>query len=181
MARRSEAEPISLRHQPLPFSVSDLHRQRRLRRGQTRDRHAIRRGADVVEADLFEEMNRRRIAAVLAADADLQIGPRLAAALDADRAPARRRLRRRSTRTDPSRGSSCPGRSAGTCRRRRAKSRTSAGSGRWCRTRRTAPPARSDRRSIAPRGTSIIVPTRYLILTPCSFIVSAATRSTIAF
>ena len=34
---------------------------------------------------------------------------------------------------------------------------------------------------IAPRGTSIIVPTRYLILTPCSFIVSAATRSTIAF
>jgi hypothetical protein len=34
---------------------------------------------------------------------------------------------------------------------------------------------------IAPRGTSIIVPTRYLTLTPCSFITSPATRSTIAF
>ena len=33
----------------------------------------------------------------------------------------------------------------------------------------------------APRGTSIIVPTRYLILTPCSFITAAATRSTTAF
>ena len=34
---------------------------------------------------------------------------------------------------------------------------------------------------IAPRGTSIIVPTRYFTLTPCSFITSSATRSTTAF
>ena len=33
----------------------------------------------------------------------------------------------------------------------------------------------------APRGTSIIVPTRYLILIFCSFITSAATRSTMIF
>ena len=33
----------------------------------------------------------------------------------------------------------------------------------------------------APRGTSIIVPTRYLILISCSFITSAATRSTMIF
>ena len=33
----------------------------------------------------------------------------------------------------------------------------------------------------APRGTSIMVPTRYLIFTPCAFIVSAATRSTMSF
>ena len=148
---------------------------------QPRHRHPIGRGADVVQADLVEEMDRRRIAAVLAADADLQIGPRLPAELDADLRPARRRLRRRSTRTDPCRGSSSPGRCAGTCRRRRARSRRSAGSGRWCRTRRTAPPAAIWSAVIAPRGTSIIVPTRYLILTPCSFIASAATRSTIAF
>src|SRR5262245_65193702 len=56
-------------------SVSDLHGQRRLRRGQTSDGHAERGGADVIQTHLFEEVNRRRITPVLAADAELQIRP----------------------------------------------------------------------------------------------------------
>src|SRR5215831_18512270 len=53
--------------------ISYFGRERRLRGGQARDRHAVRRGADVVHAGLLEEVNRRGIAAVLAADPDLQI------------------------------------------------------------------------------------------------------------
>src|SRR5277367_1547553 len=52
--------------------------------GEPRDRHAIGRARDVIEADLVAERHRSRIAAMLAADADLEIGPRLAAARDAD-------------------------------------------------------------------------------------------------
>ena len=94
--------------------------------------------ADVVEPDLVEEVNRRRIAAVLAADAELEVRAASARPCShADPHELRRRRRRRSSRTDPCRGSSCPDRRAGTCRRRRARSRTSSASGRWCRTRRT--------------------------------------------
>src|SRR5438132_2703875 len=52
----------------LPFA-----RNRGLRRSQTRDRHAERRRADVVEPDFLEKPDRVRIAAVLAADPELEI------------------------------------------------------------------------------------------------------------
>ena len=177
------SRPESRASSPEPTgSVPDLHRQRRLRRREPRDRHAVRRAAHVVEADLVEEVDRRRVAAVLAADAELEVGPRLAALLDAP-----------SPRAGPTPSVSIDANGSRSriflllvdaqelARRRRARSRRSAASGRWCRTRRTAPPAAISSAVIAPRGTSIIVPTRYLILTPCSFITSAATRSTIAF
>src|SRR5947207_14791325 len=58
--------------------------ERGLRRGEPRDRHAERRARHVVEPDLVAEHDRSRIAAVLAADADLEVPAHLAAALDAD-------------------------------------------------------------------------------------------------
>src|SRR5215467_12706263 len=45
---------------------------------QPRDGNAERRRADVVEADLLEKLNRVGIAAVLAADAELDVFPRAA-------------------------------------------------------------------------------------------------------
>src|SRR5262249_54583484 len=59
----------------LPFAlVERLLLQCSLRRSEPGDRNTEWRAAHVVEADLVEEMNRRRIAAVLAAHADLEIG-----------------------------------------------------------------------------------------------------------
>src|SRR5258707_5575403 len=57
--------------------------ERGLRRGEPRDRHAERRAGHVVEPDLMAERDRGGIAAVLAADADLELVARLAPALDA--------------------------------------------------------------------------------------------------
>src|ERR1700722_17488234 len=53
--------------------------------GETRDRYAERRARDVVEPDLVAERDRGRIAAVLAADAELEVLAHLAAALARDR------------------------------------------------------------------------------------------------
>src|SRR4051794_1949716 len=50
-----------------------------LRGGHARDRHAVRRAADVVESSHVEEGDRLRVAAVLAADAQLELRLRLAA------------------------------------------------------------------------------------------------------
>src|SRR5579885_996335 len=58
--------------------------ERRWRGGEPRDRHAKRRARDIVELDLVAELNRGRIAAVLAANAELQLLTRLAAALGGD-------------------------------------------------------------------------------------------------
>src|SRR5438045_1899068 len=63
--------------------------ERRLGRRQPGDRHAEGRAAHVVHADLVAEMHAVGVAAVLAADADLQVLvvlrlPRLAPLLDAD-------------------------------------------------------------------------------------------------
>src|ERR1043166_4798652 len=79
---------------PLPFPLSPsllvsrgravLHLQRGLRRGEAGDGHAERRAGDVVEADEVAEGYRARLAAVLAADADLEAGLRRAPALRAD-------------------------------------------------------------------------------------------------
>src|SRR5688572_26367719 len=57
---------------------------RRLRRGEAGHRHAEGRARDVVELGRVAEGDRRRIAAVLAADADFEAGAHLAAALGAD-------------------------------------------------------------------------------------------------
>src|SRR3954449_7762388 len=48
-------------------------RQRRVRRRHPRDRHAVRRAAHVVEPGHVEEVDRVGVAAVLTADAELQI------------------------------------------------------------------------------------------------------------
>ena len=64
--------------------ASGLPAERRLRRRQPGDRHAVGRAGDVVEADLLAEGDRGRIAAVLAADAELDVRPRRAAALGGD-------------------------------------------------------------------------------------------------
>src|SRR3546814_17311576 len=52
-----------------PISLFRL--QRRLRRREERDGHAVGRGADVIEADFLAEMDARRVAAMFAADAEL--------------------------------------------------------------------------------------------------------------
>src|SRR5687767_5931708 len=57
---------------------------RGLRRREARDRHAIRRRRHVGQAGVVAERDRRRVAAVLAADADLETRTRLAPALDRD-------------------------------------------------------------------------------------------------
>ena len=95
-----------------------------LGRRDARDRHAERRAAHVVEPGGVEEADRVRVAAVLAADADLEAGPRGAAALDAPSARARRRPARRSSRTASARRCRrrCrAARSAPRCRRARSR------------------------------------------------------------
>ena len=59
-------------------------RQRRLRRGQARERHPERRARHVVEPDAVAEGDRSRFAAVLAADAELEVVLHAPAALDGD-------------------------------------------------------------------------------------------------
>src|SRR5579883_1232091 len=59
--------------------------ERRLRGREARDRNAERRARDVVESDEVAELDRGRIAAVLAADAELEVLAHLAAALARDR------------------------------------------------------------------------------------------------
>src|SRR5690242_8115468 len=60
-----------------------LFRQRRLRRRQPGDRHPEWTAAHIVQADLVTELHRVWVAALLAADADLQIRSRRPALLDA--------------------------------------------------------------------------------------------------
>src|SRR5262249_46802496 len=59
--------------------------ERGARRREARDRDAERRAGHVVQADVVEELDRARIAAVLAADADLELRLDLAAAPRRDR------------------------------------------------------------------------------------------------
>src|SRR3989441_10446878 len=53
-----------------------------LSRGETGDRHAERRAGHVIQARVVTELHRRRLAAVLSTDADLELGPRSPAELD---------------------------------------------------------------------------------------------------
>ena len=66
--------------------------QRRLRGGEAGDRHAVGRAGDVVEAELVAELDRVRIAAVFAADAELDVRAG-AAALARRRSPSAGRRR----------------------------------------------------------------------------------------
>src|SRR5215470_10915883 len=59
-------------------------RDRRLRRRKPGDRHAVGRAGDVVEPDLLAELDRGGVAAMLAADAELQLLAGAAAALGGD-------------------------------------------------------------------------------------------------
>src|SRR5689334_22706178 len=73
-ARRTKPRPpafASLTPADLRLAARILT-QRRLRRRKPRDRHAERRARYVVQIHLVAERDRRRIAAVLAADADLE-------------------------------------------------------------------------------------------------------------
>ena len=79
---------------------------RRLRGGHARDRHAEGRAAHVVEPDLLEEVDAVRVAAVLAADAELDRRVRRPAAPRRRSAPARPRPARRASRTGCARRSS---------------------------------------------------------------------------
>ncbi len=83
-----------------PGCQKPLFGQSGLGGGQTGDRHAERRATDVVQTDLVAEHHAGRVAAVLAADADLQVVPRFAALLDARSSSARRRRPDRSSGTD---------------------------------------------------------------------------------
>src|SRR6266850_1607450 len=64
-------------------SVSYFDGERSLCRREPCDGDPVGRCADVGEPDLVEEMHRRRVAAMLAADAELDVGARLLSALDA--------------------------------------------------------------------------------------------------
>src|SRR5205085_3045820 len=59
--------------------------KRRLRRRQPGDRHAVGRGADIIEADLLAESDAGRVAAMLAAYAELEVRFHQGAALRRDR------------------------------------------------------------------------------------------------
>src|SRR6184192_648983 len=59
--------------------ASGAGRERRLGGRDARDRHAVRRAAHVVEPGQLEELDRLGIAAVLAADAELEVRLGLAA------------------------------------------------------------------------------------------------------
>src|SRR5690242_8125181 len=77
-ARRSNARGIASR------LAGGLLAERGLRSRKARDRHAERRAGHVVEPRLVAERHRGGIAAVLTADADLQLLSDFSAALDAD-------------------------------------------------------------------------------------------------
>src|SRR5438552_2614847 len=62
----------------------DVFSERSLRGGKASDRNAERRAGHVIEAGVVTEGHRGRIAAVFAADANLELAPRPPAALDPD-------------------------------------------------------------------------------------------------
>src|SRR5215210_464664 len=70
MLNRTESRPRAFTARNLPLFGVFL---RRLGRGHARDRHAVWRAAHVVEARDLEERDRLRVAAVLAAGAELQV------------------------------------------------------------------------------------------------------------
>ena len=93
VAGQTLAVPIAVRESPhnettrvrqLRGALRAGGAQRGVGRGQAGDGHAVGRAGDVVEADGGEEGHRGGVAAVLAADADFEIGSRTAALIDAN-------------------------------------------------------------------------------------------------
>ena len=137
-------------------AVAALRREGRAAGLEPGHRDPERRAGDVVEPDLVEEVHRVGVAPVLTAHAELagragRRGPPRRRSAPAGRRRRVERLERRhaedaqlevaARRTPP--------------RRRRGRSPSPSGSGRWCRRRRTRPPRRSGRRSgrrAAPRS-----------------------------
>ena len=110
------------------------------------ERHAVGRAADVVDAEPVAERDRLRLAAVLAADPELEIG-RACCGRARPRAPSGRRRRPgRSSRTGRARARRSRGSARGSGRRRRGRGRARSASGRSCRTRRSRRARRSRRR-----------------------------------
>src|SRR5205823_2504526 len=70
----STARPLRIARDDKEDGVSRRRCERRLRRRDPGDRHAVRRAAHVVETGELEERDRVRVAAVLAADAQLEVG-----------------------------------------------------------------------------------------------------------
>src|SRR5262245_61580275 len=66
---------------PRASRLPALRRERRLGRGEAGDRYAVGRAGDVIEASGLAERDRGGIAAVLAADAKLDVAPLGAASL----------------------------------------------------------------------------------------------------
>src|SRR5689334_10110515 len=83
-ARARGAAPAPRRPLRARLRSGAPRQDRRLCRREPRDRDAEGRAGDVVEADLVAEGDGPRVAAVLAADADLEPGPCRPPALDAD-------------------------------------------------------------------------------------------------
>src|SRR5438105_510340 len=77
-------QPLAISHDEYP-SVAYASGERRLCRREPCDGDSVRRRADVGEPDRVEEMHRRRVAAMFAADAELDVGTRLPSALNAHR------------------------------------------------------------------------------------------------
>ena len=154
------------RTQPSRRSVA-LHAQRRLRGRQPRHRHAVRAAGHIIQPHLLAERDRGRVAAVLAADAELQAAVLVCRPFARRRcAPSRPRPPRRSRRTGPSAG--CPARHS--CGRNfPASSRDRPNT--VC-VRSLVPKLKKSATSAilsaisAARGSSIIVPTLYSIVVP---------------
>ena len=154
-------------------------RTRRAAGLQPRDRHPERRAGDVVEPDLVEEVDRLRVAAVLAADAELEVRA-------GSRGPPRRRCW--TSAPTPSRVERLERGDAedallevGGEERRldvvAARSPRSSGSGRWCRRRRTRRPRRSGRRSARRAAARSSCRSAMSTSTPVSAATSASTCS----
>ena len=135
-------------------------RQGRLRRREPGDRHPIGRAGHIVEPHLLAEADRGGIAAMLAANAELDRRPRLRARARRRSAPVRPPLRCRATRRD--RSSRIP--LAVYSPRKRAESSRLMPKVVWVRSlvpkeKNSAVSAMSPARKAA-RGSSIMVPTR---------------------
>ena len=160
-------------------AAARLPAQRGLRRGQTRDRDPERRARHVIESGAMAELDARGIAAVLSADADLELGPRL-----------RPRATAHSISAPTPSGSMDTNGSVARIFRCRYSGRNLPASSRenpnvsWVRS--LVPNEKNSASSairsavMAARGTSIIVPTRYSTRTPCFVITSSAMRRTSA-
>ena len=94
----SASEALRLERAESP-RVGASRGQRRAAGLEPGDRHPERRAGHVVEPDAVEEVDRLGVAAVLAADAELEVGLGRAALLDGDLRPGGRRRRRRGSRT----------------------------------------------------------------------------------